>query len=243
MSYSYYKNQQPEGGLIRQEVKRLGPVKTIKRAFSVSFEFLIWLLSRKNSFVFKGKRLKYFNHRYNNTWRNERAIEVPIVLNYFRSSKHILEIGNVLKHYISSGHQVLDKYEKGESIINEDIISFKSKKKYDLIVSISTFEHIGIDDFPRDSEKAIKAIKYVIKNLLSKEGSFVITFPINYNTSLSKLPISRLSNYSIFCFKKINFKGNIWVPCNYSDIAHFNHQQPVKGLVVLELNSKTKINA
>ena len=61
-------------------------------------------------------------------------------------NKRILEVGNVLSHYVAHDHDVVDKYERSSMIINEDIAHFRSEKPYDLIVSISTLEHIGWDE-------------------------------------------------------------------------------------------------
>jgi hypothetical protein len=38
---------------------------------------------------------------------------------------------------------VLDKYEQAPGVINEDVVSFSPPQKYDLIVSVSTLEHVG----------------------------------------------------------------------------------------------------
>ena len=43
-------------------------------------------------------------------------------------------------------HDVLDKYEKGNNVINDDVVSFSTEVKYDLIVSVSTLEHVGWDE-------------------------------------------------------------------------------------------------
>lgn len=68
----------------------------------------------KRYFIFNTKKLKYFFHLYNTTWKNERAIEIPIVLSYLYlyNPKEVIEVGNVLSHYIKIEHTVVDKYEK-----------------------------------------------------------------------------------------------------------------------------------
>jgi cyclopropane fatty-acyl-phospholipid synthase-like methyltransferase len=35
-------------------------------------------------------------------------------------------------------------------MINEGVVDFHPSKRYDIIVSISTFEHIGLDEKPKD---------------------------------------------------------------------------------------------
>ena len=44
----------------------------------------------------------------------------------------LLEIGNVLSHYFKWDHDVVDKYEKVEGVINEDVVDFRPSKKYDI---------------------------------------------------------------------------------------------------------------
>ena len=86
---------------------------------------------------------------------NERSIEVPIVMEIVNQNKgkRILEIGNVLSNYYKVSHDIVDKYEKAPNVINQDVVDFKTNEKYDLIVSISTLEHVGWDEEPRDDKK------------------------------------------------------------------------------------------
>src|SRR5438128_1414911 len=54
---------------------------------------------------------------------------------------------------------------------------------YDLIVSISTLEHVGYDEEPRDSGKAARAVDN-LRGLLSAGGEMLATIPIGYNREL-----------------------------------------------------------
>jgi hypothetical protein len=107
------------------------------------------ILLFKQKFSFNGQKYAYFIHEYNTTYKNERAVEIPIFKNILdaNSNKKILEIGNVLSHYFKINHKVVDKYEKSPGVINKDALTYQSKNKYDLILAISTFEHIGFDDW------------------------------------------------------------------------------------------------
>ena len=44
----------------------------------------------------------------------------------------------MLSYYFQVSHDILDKYEIVEGIINEDVVDYKSSKKYDLIISVLT---------------------------------------------------------------------------------------------------------
>ncbi len=73
--------------------------------------------------------------------------EIPIVCGFVNKEKgKILEVGNVLSHYFTFEQVVVDKFERGEGIINEDITTLELNERYDLIVSISTLKHVGWDE-------------------------------------------------------------------------------------------------
>ena len=82
------------------------------------YEFLARYQKTRNAslyFTFRGKRYPYFYHPYNTTWRNMRALEIPITEDAIRNAiknnplAKILEVGNVLSHYFQVSHQILDK--------------------------------------------------------------------------------------------------------------------------------------
>lgn len=156
---------------IKKVYKEKGLFYLICRSLIVIFyeQLFMFCKSKLNrGFVFQGKKYKYFYHRYNRTWTNERAVEIPIIREIWKENKgkEVLEIGNVLSHYFSVNHDIVDKYEKAKSIINEDVVNLKPSKKYDLIISISTLEHVGFDEEPKEPEKILRAIEN-LKNLLS----------------------------------------------------------------------------
>lgn len=140
------------------------------------------------SFHFGGQRYRYFVHHYNATWRNERAVEVPIIYHELmkHSEKKILEVGNVLSHYFSVTHPVLDKYEQATGVINKDIVEYVPSDSYDLIISISTLEHVGFDEEPQDANKIQKAISTMI-GWLQPGGKLLVTVPVGYNPHLDEL--------------------------------------------------------
>ncbi len=136
----------------------------------------------RKTFLFRGKHLRYFCHWYNTTFLNERAIEVAAAIDLLKEAqgKSILEVGNVLSHYCDLPREVLDKYEKGPGVINEDIVDFEPGKQYDLIISVSTLEHVGFDESPKDPAKFGKAVKH-LKTLLKPGGKMFVTIPVAYN--------------------------------------------------------------
>jgi len=62
----------------------------------------------------------------------------------------------------------------------------KGKEAYK-IVSISTIEHVGWDETPRDPKKIPLALENLATKCLAPGGEIVVTLPIGYNTYLDKL--------------------------------------------------------
>lgn len=142
---------------------------------------------RQLSFRCWGTESRYFIHPYNTTWRNERCIEVPIALEFLRSHSGTgLEFGNVLGHYgIAGGWTVVDKYEKGDGVVNVDIVDFKPESPLDFIVGISTIEHVGWDEPTRDSKKVLQVFDH-LRLILGPQGTMLLTAPLGYNPVLDE---------------------------------------------------------
>jgi len=170
------------------------------------------LFDKSRTFIFEGQNLNYFNHRYNTTWNNERVIEIPIICNMMKKNldDDFLEIGNVLPHYFHIDHDVVDKYEKADGVINEDVVDFQTSKYYKLIVSISTLEHVGWDEKPRDPEKIFEAFDNLKKHL-APGGKFVVTIPLGHNSALDNyLETGRIEFTESYYLKRIS-RSNKWI--------------------------------
>ncbi|MBT4135734.1 hypothetical protein HOD75_04350 [archaeon] len=186
-------------------------------------------------FYFDDKKFPYFLHPYNLTWDNERIVEIPILLEYLKkvSFDKVLEVGAVLPHYADVKWDVLDKFEPGEGILNQDIVDFKPKKRYDLIMSISTLEHVGYDD-EYNPEKIVKAINH-LKSLLSYKGKFIATMPLGYNKYMDSLVFSnKIGAKKMFFLKRVN-SGNKWKEVGLESIRDIRYNSPhnnANGIVV-----------
>ncbi|MGA8153340.1 MAG: hypothetical protein WB952_20485 [Terriglobales bacterium] len=143
------------------------------------------LLGSHRTFVFEGRDLRYFYHRYNNTASNERTIEIPIVEQFLRPHQNVLEVGNVLNHYHPFPHDVVDKYEVAAGVANCDVVEYSASKRYDLVISISTIEHVGWDEPTREPDKPIRAIS-ALTSFMAQDATMVITVPGGYNPFLDE---------------------------------------------------------
>lgn len=182
-------------------------------------------LTSNQYFIVSGKKYKYCIKRHNSV-DNERVIEVPysiaFVLNNKDKSRNLLEVGRVLSNYTNIRHDVVDKYETGHGIINRDIVNYNTKKRYDLIVAISTVEHIGYDEQKKTKDKALKAILNMIK-LLKKDGELLITVPLNYNPEIDDILIHRKIKFSEKHFMKRVSWLNMWEETDQEDAFKYKY--------------------
>ncbi|MBN1645247.1 hypothetical protein JW851_04415 [Candidatus Woesearchaeota archaeon] len=165
----------------------------------------------RKSFIFDEKRLKYFCS--GDAAFSERVIEIPLITHFLRINKKkiVLEIGNVLNSYKNYTSYVVDKYEKAKRVINEDIIDYNPKIKCDVAVSISTLEHVGWDERPKNSKNFLKAIKNIRKNCLKKGGQLIFTVPLGYNTYMDYiLKHNKIRLHKKYFFKRISL-NNQWI--------------------------------
>lgn len=195
------------------------------RIFIETAVFLYYVFFRRgNTFNFQGKKYKYFYHLYNRTIGSERIVEIPIaykILNDFKS-KNILEVGNVLSHYFFINHDVLDKYEKAKFVINKDVANFTLRKKYDLILTVSTMEHVGWTYGEKvDPGKFLRGITNLKKHL-AKNGMLLVTFPLYYRNDLSKLIISGKMPFKEEYFMKRTSFWNEWIEVGLKDAVKGN---------------------
>lgn len=178
-------------------------------------------------FTFADQQYDYLYHRRNFTWLNERAVEVPIVWDFVERhhGQRILEVGNVLSNYFPIRHDVVDKYERAAGVINEDVIDYSPDEGYDLIVSISTLEHVGWDEKQKDPEKIPLAIEN-LQRLLKPGGSMVLTMPLGYNPHLDQL----LANGGV-CFDRQHYlkrisNDNRWQEVEWASIEGTAYNRP-----------------
>jgi len=198
--------------------------------------FIYWRkIRRHNAILVQGKTYRYFDTV--KTWHGERAVEIPIMMGIVGKyrGKKILEIGNVLSHHVKLEHDILDKYETGKGVINKDIVDFKSEKKYDLIISISTLEHVGWDEKPRDDTKIPRAIDNMRTLISSGGGTIIITVPLGYNPTLDKLLKDGIIKFSRQYHLIRISKGNEWREASWEDVlaAKYNTPMPfANGLLI-----------
>lgn len=223
----------------RNEIYRYIPMLSMKVAqYFYVLHYLYRILFRSDrKFVYNSKVYEYFSHPYNTTWRNERSVEIPIVLDVMKNyePERVLEVGNVLCHYIKSRHTVVDKFENEKNVVMQDILQFQSPVKYDLIVCISTLEHVGFDETPREENKHRLAVKSM-RTLLSPNGKLIVTVPWAYNPFLDFDLLSGNLGFSrVGILKRVG--SDAWCEAGWEDIQNVRYGSPYRAANALVVAS------
>ena len=191
---------------------------------------------RPRTFTLGETEYPYFVHGYNQTWRNERAVEIPIALGQLdqRSGGRVLEVGNVMAHYGRRGHEVVDKYESDPSVRNEDILEMEAAHPYDLILAISTLEHVGFDEDERDAAKPRRAVDRMA-GMLAPGGTLLVTVPLGYNESLDADLLEGTIAFDELRFLKRISADNRWCEVPATEVEGVAYDRPFRwanGLAV-----------
>lgn len=151
-----------------------------------------WLLGRPRAgrpgtpgFEYAGRRVPYVHERYNYTWLNERAVELALAREQLAAHPggRVLEVGHVLGHYQPVDHLVVDKYEQAERVLNVDVADLDLEQRFDLVLAVSTLEHVGLDEEVQDPTKPGRALR-TLTSLLAPGGTLWLTVPVGYNPAL-----------------------------------------------------------
>ena len=220
-----------------------GSADTLKRALGWSVGYARGLIAppAPGTFTLGGEPHTYFHHRYNGTWLNERAVEVAVGLRGLESAPggRVLEIGHVLGHYLPCRHRVVDKYERAPRVIPLDVLEYRPGERYDLIVSLSTLEHVGWDERPRDPGRALKAIDHLC-DLLAPGGRLLVTLPVGANPVLDRAIAAGETPFTTVRALRRPDDRNAWREVEPSDVwdAPYDHLlYQARGLLVCELRA------
>ena len=130
-----------------------------------------------------GEDLQPYDHPYNDTAKNERAVELAAAFRWLqnRDPSAGLEVGNVLSHYRPAQHRIIDRWEEAEGVENLDV--FDVRGEYPWVVAISTLEHVRLDEPEQDQWGAVRAL-FHLRTLVQEGGGLFVTVPLGWNMRL-----------------------------------------------------------
>ncbi len=209
----------------------LFPVVVAQRAASYG----AWKLLGPRTFEFAGEQRPFFVHPY--SLNNERAVEVALARDFLGGQPGaVLEVGNVLAHYFHFPHDVVDKYEQAPGVINEDSVTYSPGKQYDRIVTLSTLEHVGWDEQPREPDKVLTAVQH-LKNLLKPEGQMLVTIPLGYNPHLDDLLKQGRLGFSELRYLLRVSPDNRWREAGREEAGRAQYGKPFRGANALAVGT------
>ena len=195
-------------------------------------------------------RLK--NYPYNMT--AERMVEIPFIIKNLPLDKNkmILDVGcdeSILPVMLCSyGYNVfgidINQYNfKHPKFRFEKINLCKLKdvknSTYDIVISMSTIEHMGLGYYGEDNCSQSEAFD-VIYDILKEEGMFILTVPFGKysENKLQRVYNKEMLNKVLKKFKisKLEFymkEGNIWIPCLYSSIENLDSTDSTNGITCI----------
>lgn len=181
-------------------------------------------------FTFQWWTLEYLRHPYNRAAQNMRAVEIPIIREFLNNAGRgavILEIGNVLSYYGPISWPVVDLQEQAAGVINADIMEWEPSTRFDLIVSISTLEHIGFGRFGHGLSVNPADVIARLRGWLTQDGLLAATIPTKYNPvwdahlRAGTLGADRLYAMRRIISREINLRrpggGNFWEECSVEE--------------------------
>jgi SAM-dependent methyltransferase len=178
-------------GLARAHHRRTHPTFAVGgEAFPYSFAVPPLAGNVRPPWVFAGgNRLIPHSDLY-----SERTVEIPFAHAFYGAHRgaRTLEVGNVLANRFAMPevYHVVDKYEHGPGIRNEDVVSYAADVPYDLILSVSTIEHVGFDEPEKEADKPLRALQN-LERLLAPGGRMLVTVPVAYNPAIDRILVEQ----------------------------------------------------
>jgi hypothetical protein len=183
----------------------------------------------QSSFELDGRTYGYHVAKGNRTWDNERAVEISVgwaAVHSHGRSETVIEVGNVLGHYFDIRHRVLDLNERHRCVTwNKDILEFEPPLAPELVVSISTLEHVGHSDGPRRPEKFRQAVQATI-GWLAPGGRLLFTVPLGYNPSVLGYLEDPSPQVTSMLFMRRVTLDNLWEQTNLSAVRDYRYGKP-----------------
>jgi SAM-dependent methyltransferase len=145
------------------------------------------------------------------------------------AGQRILEVGNCLAHFHAHDHDVLDKYERAPGVRNEDVVDFRPEAPYDLVLSVSTLEHVGWDEEPREPGKVRRAIEH-LRGFLAPGGTLWFTVPLGYNPEVDRLVRERdLPLTDLRFLRRTSGATNRWREVGYEAARDAEYGRPYRA--------------
>lgn len=191
---------------------------------------------RPPRFRFRGHEYGIHVAWYNKSWRNERQVELPLAFELMdeTDSRDTLEVGNVLSHYGRKGHIVVDKYEEHPGTLRVDVVDYSPGRTFKLILSISTLEHVGLDEAQIDPTKFKRAVHHLV-GLLTPGGLLWASIPMGYSPYADAFVAQPEAGFEVSFLVRASGRPGDWtdVPSVSPETHPYQRNIPTAGAVAI----------
>lgn len=157
-----------------------------------------------NTFKINQVELRYAREFFNESYQNERSIEVALGRYFLSRFDNVLEVGCVLPYYGNDQHEIFDLADEHPKSKKINALDYDYTGRN--VLSISTIEHMMTKEYNNGSDH--DAITFLTKVLTSAKN-FCITGAIGYNSFLDDY-MKTHPEVPRFIMRRINWK-NEWV--------------------------------
>jgi hypothetical protein len=168
------------------------------------------------SFSVNGHKIRHYlvgkNINFPPFRMTERSIELALANIFIKQygDSEVVEVGAVTPYYWPRRVKtIVDPYDAHSLVTHrEDWTAHQGE--YKAILSISTFEHIGLSDYGLNGD--LKKSDLALNKLLNSDSDFLVTWPAAYNRYLDASVLRRLptlSNVQLFVWHR-DTSGNKW---------------------------------
>lgn len=143
------------------------------------------------TFKVNSLEFEYCTHPYNDSWKNERTIEISVAkwaMDWmYKKNLDVLELGDVLWNYFGGEvkHTVVDLYETPRpGLINTDIVEYNYAGKS--LISVSTIEHLYHREHGHDELIDPGMSQKVLERIFAVCPYYFITLPRRHRQELDE---------------------------------------------------------
>lgn len=171
-------------------------------------------------FTLDGRCYDYVDDWHSWTWLNERAVELPIARDALGAADpaRTIEVGNVTSNYFPARHRIVDLYESAPGVENIDLFEIAEREAFDLVLCVSTLEHVGWDEPVRDPAPALDGVARLME-LVAPGGRMLVTIPVGYHPTLADAAIGGDLGFDSVHALRCDYPSFDWREVNPHEIA------------------------
>ena len=153
---------------------------------------------------------------------SERAIEIPLAidfLSHYVKAEPVVELGCVLPYYIlkRDNHVTYDFADEHPQNVKRDIREMADLDFCGNVISISTIEHVGMNEYGIDASGDVTAVD-VLKRVMANAKRYFITFPLGHNMDLDGYVLNG-TNLGEYYVTRTRHDPNDWEVVNKSSLT------------------------